>query len=497
MKTRNLLATRTLSGGAILSGRNHSALRLGGSLMNTFRLMFVLMSSVMLLAMAPGQRAEAALPLYADGQEMPSLAPMLDGVRGSVVNINTTGRASIQENPLFQDPFFRRFFDPDDVQPRQRESQSLGSGVIIDDEQGFVVTNAHVVENADEIKVTLQDGRTRSAKLIGTDAAADVAVIQIDTDGIEAVRLGDSEQLRVGDYVVAIGNPFGIGQTVTSGIVSALGRSIGIESYENFIQTDASINPGNSGGALVNLRGELIGINTAILSRTGADNGIGFAIPVNMMRSLVDQLVEYGEVRRGILGVTIQDLSPDLAEVLNADVYQGALVSKVLPGSPAEEAGIQDGDIIIEINGRAVDSAASLRNLVGLIQPDTRVDVTLVRDGRQRTTEATVRTRESLQIGSNSSPSSVEQSQALAARLSGARFRDLDSASGDTGVLVVSVERDSQAAMSGLIEGDIIVSINKQSVTSLNSLRDALSDGSEELLVQIQRGGGMLFLVVR
>ncbi len=477
-----------------------NALRVGRSIRSSIApaTIALLLSAFTFVSSSVTNRVQAALPLFADGQQMPSLAPMLESVRRSVVNINTTGRVSTQQNPLLQDPFFRRFFDPDDVRPRQRESQSLGSGVIIDQEDGYVVTNAHVIENADEIKVTLQDGRTLDATLVGTDEEADIAVVKIDSRDIEAVPLGDSDVLRVGDYVVAIGNPFGIGQTVTSGIVSALGRSIGVESYENFIQTDASINPGNSGGALVNLRGELVGINTAILSRSGGNNGIGFAIPVNMMQGLVDQLVVHGKVRRGVLGVTIQDLTPDLSEWLNAGVYQGALVSSVLPGSPAEEAGLRDSDIIIEVNGRPVDSASSLRNLVGLIQPDSSVDITYVRDGRQRTVETTVRSRESIQLGSTSRVD-PGRAQELANRLSGARFRDLDggeTANGRGGVLVVSVERGSQAAQSGLIEGDIIVSINKQTVTSMDSMRDAIGLGSNELLVQIQRGEGMLFIVV-
>jgi len=444
-----------------------------------------LMTSVSILS-----TAHAALPFSVDGRELPSLAPMLEDVRLSVVNINTTGTVSIQQNPMFKDPFFRRFFDPDDLQPRERESQSLGSGVIIDDEEGYVVTNAHVIENADEIKVTLQDGRTLDARLVGKDAAADVAVIKIASSGLEAVPLGNSEDLRVGDFVVAIGNPFGLGQTVTSGIVSALGRTIDNASYENFIQTDASINPGNSGGALVNLRGELIGINTAILSRSGGNNGIGFAIPVNMMRGLVEQLVEHGEVRRGVLGVTIQDLTPELAEVLEVDVYQGAVVSSVQAGSPAEEAGLRDGDVIIGIDDRRVDSASSLRNLVGLVQPGAPMDVRYVRKGREYEVEATVVSREDLMLGSRSTGQNSDV-PVLINRLAGARFRNLDrseSSTGEDAVMVTAVDIDSPAAQSGLIEGDVIVSINQELVYSVDDMRRAIEKVSDRLLLQIQRG---------
>ncbi|MBD3670046.1 MAG: trypsin-like peptidase domain-containing protein, partial [Gammaproteobacteria bacterium] len=274
----------------------------------------VSLSLVLLLGLLGMQPALAALPLTdSQGQELPTLAPMLEQATPSVVNINTRSKVRVQNNPLLDDPFFRHFFNVPE-QPRERSAQSLGSGVIIDADKGYIVTNNHVIDKADEIQVTLRDGRTYDAELVGTDPETDVAVIRIEADNLNAVPMADSDTLRVGDFVVAIGNPFGLGQTVTSGIVSALGRSgLGIEGYEDFIQTDASINPGNSGGALVNLKGELIGINTAIFSQSGGNIGIGFAIPVNMARDVVDQLVRHGEVRRGILGVQAQDLTPQLA----------------------------------------------------------------------------------------------------------------------------------------------------------------------------------------
>src|ERR1700726_4378436 len=288
---------------------------------------------------------------------VPSLAPMVKRTSPSVVNIATRGTIKEkpgQRNPLMDDPFFRRFFDtPPDSKPRERQFQSAGSGVIVDAKNGYIITNHHVVENANEITITLLDDRTFSAKVIGTDEGADVAVLQAKQPNLVAMSLGDSAKLEVGDYVVAIGNPFGLQHTVTAGIVSALGRT-GINpepgGYEDFIQTDASINPGNSGGALVNLRGELVGINSAILSRTGGNIGIGFAIPVNMVHSVMDQLIKYGQVKRGILGVSMYTVTPDIAHSLGLPNALGALVSQVVDGSPAEKAGIHTGDVITSVN---------------------------------------------------------------------------------------------------------------------------------------------------
>src|SRR5690625_927487 len=269
------------------------------------------------LLMGPATLAASPLPAAVEGEELPTLAPMLERVQPTVVNIATSGRARVQENPLFQDPSFRRFFDLPQ-QPRERRTSSLGSGVIVDADNGYILTNHHVIQRADEITVTLNDGREIEATVVGSDPETDLAVIQVEADGLSAIEIADSEQVRVGDFVIAIGNPFGLGQTVTSGIVSALGRTGLIpEGYEDFIQTDASINPGNSGGPLVNLRGELVGINTAILSPAGGNVGIGFAIPTRMASNVMQQLIEHGEVRRGMLGVSVQDLTPELAEAFD------------------------------------------------------------------------------------------------------------------------------------------------------------------------------------
>src|SRR6202163_4227876 len=315
---------------------------------------------------APAGFAAAPVPEFTGGV-VPSLAPMLSNVTPGVVNIAVKGRVR-EQNPLLQDPFFRRFFNiPQGQGYEERETQATGSGVIVDAAQGYVLTNGHVVENATRIEAPPKDNRRFTAKLIGTDTDTDVAVLQITAGNLTAVPMGDSDRLQVGDFVLAIGNPFGLGQTVTSGIVSALGRSgLGIEGYEDFIQTDASINPGNSGGPLVNLLGQCVGINTAILAPGGGNIGIGFSVPVNMVRLVMEQLVRYGEVKRGRIGVAIQDLTPDLAQAMKTTHSTGAVIARVDPGSPAERAGLHSGDLVVAANGVAVRGGTQLRNMIGL-----------------------------------------------------------------------------------------------------------------------------------
>ena len=328
----------------------------------------------------------AGIPPGAGDTALPSLAPMIRKASPAVVNIATRGtiRERGSQNPLLDDPFFRRFFTvPPDAGGRERSFQSAGSGVIFDARKGYIVTNAHVVENASEITVTLQDGRDLKAAIVGSDAPSDVAVLKVTADGLAQIALGDSAKSEVGDFVVAIGNPFGLQHTVTSGIISGLSRSgISPDGYEDFIQTDASINPGNSGGALVNLRGELIGINTAILSRTGGNIGIGFAIPVNMAHSVMDQLIRYGGVKRGELGVSMYTVTAGIAHSLGLSSVSGALVSQVIEGSAAEAAGIRTGDVITTVNGQPVKSNSELRNAIGLLRVGDKVEVGLVRDGK-------------------------------------------------------------------------------------------------------------------
>src|ERR1700758_2292905 len=342
-------------------------------------------ASLVLAALSPA--APAAMPVSVGDPPVPALSPMIKKVSPAIVNIATRGTIHEKgpQNPLLDDPFFRRFFDvPQESGPVDKPFQSAGSGVIFDAKAGYIVTNAHVVENASEITVTLQDGRDLKAEVVGSDEPSDVAVLKVKSETtLVQIGLGDSAKVEVGDFVLAIGNPFGLQHTVTSGIISGLSRSgINPDGYEDFIQTDASINPGNSGGALVNLRGELIGINTAILSRSGGNIGIGFAIPVNMARSVMEQLVKFGSVKRGQLGVSMYTVTPDIAHSLGLPSAVGALVSQVVEGSPADQAGIRTGDVITAVNGQPVKSNSELRNTIGLLRVGDKVDIGLLREGK-------------------------------------------------------------------------------------------------------------------
>lgn len=433
----------------------------------------------------------AAAPLISGAAGDVTLAPMLERVVPGVVNISTRARVRVRQNPLLNDPFFGRFFEFEQ-RPRSRETQSMGSGVIVNAEAGYVVTNYHVIQEAEEILVTLNDGRRFTADLVGVDSEVDLAVIKIDPQRLTAVPVGDSGRLRVGDFVVAIGNPFGLGQTVTSGIVSALGRSgLGIEGYEDFIQTDASINPGNSGGALVNLRGELIGVNTAIVGASGGNIGIGFAIPSNMTHAIMTQLIKYGEVRRGQLGVIVQDLSPDLAQAFGLQIAGGAVVARVEPGSPADHAGLRAGDVVTAVNGRPVRNASALRNAIGILRVGTELRLDTVRDGRRQRIRAVLvePTRQLLDAG------------AASERLAGARLGPLDSrhpvAGRLEGVAVEEVKRGSPAWVAGLRQGDVIISINRQKVRSIADVTPAIGQFPHRLLLNIIRGDASLFLVIR
>jgi Do/DeqQ family serine protease len=424
-----------------------------------------------------------------DAAPMPSLAPMVKRVSPAVVNIATRGTIKEkpgQRNPLLDDPFFRRFFDvPPDTKPRERQFQSAGSGVIVDARNGYIITNYHVIENANEITVTLLDNRSFSAKVLGSDEGADIALLQAKQPNLVAMALGDSSRLEVGDYVVAIGNPFGLQHTVTAGIVSALGRTgINPEGYEDFIQTDASINPGNSGGALVNLRGELVGINSAILSGSGGNIGIGFAIPVNMAKGVMDQLIKYGQVKRGVLGVNIYDVTPDVAKEYGLADASGALVAGVTQGSAAERAGVKTGDIIVSINGVAMKSARELRNAIGMLRIGDQVEIGLLRDGKAHQVTALVSERS-------------ETETANAADISrGLEGADLGDAPDGGGVLVRSVQDGSPAAQAGLRANDLIVGVGRTPVSNTKSLREA-SKGLNLLLLNVRRGSGVVLIPIR
>lgn len=455
-------------------------------------------SAAVLAALLAGAPAGAALPIAVDDKPLPSLAPMIKEVAPAVVNIATTGVVEETEESPFNDPFLRRFFGTPDQVPRpRRPTRSLGSGVIVDAAEGIIVTNHHVVAEADEISVSLYDGTVLTATLVGSDEPSDVAVLRLEDPKaaeLGEVKLGDSDKLEVGDFVVAIGNPFGFTSTVTSGIVSALGRSgLNIESYEDFIQTDASINPGNSGGALLNLRGELVGINTAIISRTGGNIGIGFAIPINMAGAIMDQILEYGEVRRGLLGVNIYSVDGSVADEMDLGVDRGAFVSEVVPQSAADRGGIKAGDVIVAVNDTPVESAAQLRNMIGLMRVDDEVTVKVLRGGKERS----VTTR----LGSAQAPEEPLQAASLHQGLEGAEFSNIGSDMPELanldGVLITSVVNDSPAAMRGLRPGDVVTGVNRKPVSNLAEFTEAASGLDDDVLfLEVVRGDRTLYLRV-
>jgi Do/DeqQ family serine protease len=437
--------------------------------------------------------AGGALPVAVADTPVPSLSPMIKRVSPAVVNIATHGtiKDKGQTNPFLDDPFFRRFFDvPPDLGQRSRPFQSAGSGVIFDAKSGYIVTNAHVVENASEITVTLQDGHDLKAELVGSDGPSDVAVLKVKSSALTQIGLGDSSKVEVGDFVVAIGNPFGLQHTVTSGIISGLSRSgINPDGFEDFIQTDASINPGNSGGALVNLKGELIGINTAILSRNGGNIGIGFAIPVNMARTVMEQLLKFGSVKRGLLGVSIYNVTPDIAQLYGLGDTTGALVSQVVDGSPADKAGIRTGDVITSVNGLNVKSNTELRNAIGMLRVGDKVDVGILREGKPRRLTAVI-------ADSGDAPTkevTPQESHAIHRGLDGASLTD---AAEGGGALVRSVESGSSAAQAGLRANDIIIGVNRGKVTNLQQLRDR-AKGASTLVLEVRRANTILLIPLR
>ncbi|MBO9875371.1 MULTISPECIES: Do family serine endopeptidase [Xanthomonas] len=441
-------------------------------------------------ATAPPLSAAARLPSSVAGEPLPSLAPMLQKVMPAVVSINTKQVVRVR-NPFFNDPILRRLFP--DI-PQERINESLGSGVIIDAKNGYVLTNHHVVENADDVQVTLADGRSFKAEFMGSDADTDIALIRIKADNLTEIRLGDSDKLRVGDFVAAIGNPFGFTQTVTSGIVSAMGRN-GIRGlgYQNFIQTDASINPGNSGGALVDLRGELVGINTASFNPQGSmagNIGLGLAIPSNLARAVVDQLIKNnGVMIRGTLGIETQNLTSQMAQGLGLSAPRGALVTRVLAGSSAAAAGLQPGDVVVAANGERLDSAEALHNYEGLQPVGSTVTLDVRRDGKPLQFKATLKEQPRAISGESLDP-----------RLSGATFADLPESlrqSGISGVLIGNVARGSRAARNGLASGDIVVAASVGEFADLASYRANFARKPAQLVLRVVRGGAQADLVMQ
>ncbi|MDK9423351.1 serine endoprotease DegP [Pectobacterium carotovorum] len=473
----------------------------------------VLSALALSLAMAMGSTtanaAESAASAASSGQ-LPSLAPMLENVMPSVVSIYVEGHTThegkegippqlqpffgenspfCQEGSPFQSSPMCQGEGDDDGQPPQQENfQALGAGVVINAEKGYVVTNSHVVDNADKIQVRLSDGRKYDGKVLGKDTRSDIALVQLkDFKNLTAIKVADSDQLRVGDYTVAIGNPYGLGETATSGIVSALGRSgLNIENYENFIQTDAAINRGNSGGALVNLNGELVGLNTAILAPDGGNIGIGFAIPSNMVKSVVAQIVEFGEVKRGELGITGTELNSELAQAMKVDAQRGAFVSQVRPKSAADEAGIKAGDVIVTLNGKAISSFSALRAQVGSLPVGSKVALGLLREGKPLTVEVTLQQSNQAQVASGNLYSGIE-----GAELSNTQVDD------KKGVKVDNVKPGSAAAKIGLKKDDIILGVNQQTVQNIGELRKILDSKPAILALNVRRGDSTIYLLAQ
>ena len=449
---------------------------------------FIWLPVIIIVAAALVPSAYSAMPVVGSKNGVPTLAPLLEEVTPAVVNISVQPRSTMEDNPLFRDPFFRRFFNiPDQA---ERPEQSAGSGVIVDAANGYVVTNFHVIKDALRVTVTLKDRRQFQAKLVGTDPGTDIALLKIDGKNLQTLRLGNSDLLNVGDFVVAIGNPFGLGQTVTSGIVSALGRSgLDIEGYEDFIQTDASINPGNSGGALVNLKGELVGINTAIIGPSGANVGIGFAVPSAMVKAVLDQLVRFGEVRRGRLGASSEDITHDLAASLGLASTAGAIVSTVDANSPAEKAGLKPGDVITAVNGKNIRSSLDLRNKIGLMPIGEIVSLELIRKGKPLTTR--VKIAKPLEV-----PGTEAETVPQLAGATVANFK-AESPRGPEGVVITKVDGNSPAWAHGLRPGDIIVGVNRKKVRSVQEFLAAVQASQDSIMLIMLRGDFRLTLMIR
>lgn len=439
------------------------------------------------LSLSASFPASAALPSQVPGQEaIPSLAPMLEKVLPAVVSVQVEGTAR-QSQRIPEE--LKKYFGEEAPDQQAQPFEGLGSGVIIDAAKGYILTNNHVISQADKISVQLNDGREFDAKLIGGDDQSDIALLQVQNpSNLTQIAIADSDKLRVGDFAVAVGNPFGLGQTATSGIVSALGRSgLNLEGLENFIQTDASINRGNSGGALLNLNGELIGINTAILAPGGGSIGIGFAIPSNMAKTLSQQLIQFGEVKRGLLGIKGMEMSADIAKAFKLNVQRGAFVSEVLPNSGSAKAGVKSGDVIVSLNDKPLSSFAELRSRIATTEPGAKVKLGLIREGKPLTVEVTL-------DKSTSSSASAEQ---ISPALQGATLTDGQLKNGTKGISVTNVEKSSPAAQAGLHQDDVIIGVNRTRVQSIAEMRKVLESKPAVIALQIIRGNDTLYILLR
>ncbi|WP_219358087.1 serine endoprotease DegQ [Enterobacter sp. BIDMC 29] len=439
------------------------------------------------LSLSASFPAGAALPSQVPGQAAtPSLAPMLEKVLPAVVSVQVEGTA-VQSQRVPEE--LKKYFGDESPNQQAQPFEGLGSGVIIDAAKGYILTNNHVISQADKISVQLNDGREFDAKLIGGDDQSDIALLQVQNpSNLTQIAIADSDKLRVGDFAVAVGNPFGLGQTATSGIVSALGRSgLNLEGLENFIQTDASINRGNSGGALLNLNGELIGINTAILAPGGGSIGIGFAIPSNMAKTLAQQLIQFGEVKRGLLGIKGMEMSADIAKAFNINVQRGAFVSEVLPNSGSAKAGIKSGDVIVSLNDKPLSSFAELRSRIATTEPGAKVNLGLIRDGKPLNVEVTL----------DKSTSSSASAELIAPALQGATLSDGQLKDGTKGIRLDTVEKSSPAAQAGLHQEDVIIGVNRNRVQSIAELRKVLESKPAVIALQVMRGNESIYILLR
>ena len=468
----------------------------------------ILGTALMALAIAPiaasqspFSRSGESPAMTVDSRGVLTMAPLLESVTPAVVSIDVSGtrKSSAPQGFSGNEELFERFFGGRIPQQQDRERRGIGSGVIVDASKGLIITNHHVVQDADEITVTLEDKRELKAELVGSDPKTDIAVIKVPARRLRALSFAKSSNVKVGDYVIAVGNPFGLSHSVTSGIISALGRDRGAgDNYQDFIQTDASINPGNSGGALVNSKGELIGINAAIVTRSGGNNGIGFAVPVRIVQGVMRQLVSYGEVRRGRIGVLIRDISPTLKEALELSTLDGALVSDVVEDSPADKAGLEKGDIIVAFNGEDILDASDIRNSVGLIEPGERADITYLREGKRRSTRIEVEEfEEEREVLDESAADDIPALESF----SGASITDIpddmELRGGTDGVLVASVERSSKAARAGLRKGDIIREVNRTEISDLESFENAIDGKDGPFALSVERDGRNAFIAVK
>lgn len=429
----------------------------------------------------------AALPAQVPGEAViPSLAPMLEKVLPAVVSVKVEGTAAQSQRVPEE---LKKYFGDEAPDQQAQPFEGLGSGVVIDAAKGYILTNNHVISQADKISVQMNDGREFDAKLIGGDDQSDIALLQIQNpSNLTQIAIADSDKLRVGDFAVAVGNPFGLGQTATSGIISALGRSgLNLEGLENFIQTDASINRGNSGGALLNLKGELIGINTAILAPGGGSIGIGFAIPSNMAKTLAQQLIESGEVKRGLLGIKGMEMSADIAKAFNLNVQRGAFVSEVLANSGSAKAGVKSGDVIVSLNGKPLSSFAELRSRIATTEPGTKVKLGLLRDGKPMDVEVTL----------DKSTSSSASAEMIAPALQGAALSDGQLKDGTKGITIESVEKSSPAAQAGLHQDDVIIGVNRNRVQSIAEMRKVMETKPAVIALQIIRGNDTIYILLR